>query len=218
MEIKSAISRYLEIAKGYPELFNNNENLFIILDRAQMEEYASANNKQLGIIYESRYYLFAVDLVTNKSGELFTYSRIINLNPTNGVVIIPVFNNKIGLLRQLRHATRQNELELPRGFSEPDIPPQENAKKELFEEIGATTISSSYLGSIVSDSGVSGGKVDIFAMEIDRVGNCNCEEGISSIEWHDMNGILELIQSNEIRDSFTISAVFKYLISKGIYN
>ena len=60
------------------------------------------------------------------------YTRIVHKNTWNnrpfaGVVVIPMLQDKIVLLDVFREGTRRNELELPRGCSEPHSSPEENA-------------------------------------------------------------------------------------------
>lgn len=209
-----SIDRYFEIVRLFPSFFRNSETLNIVLDKKVLEDYAKNKSKQIGVIYESSYHIFVVDLIQNNSGDFFTYSRIINPNRNNGVVIIPCSGDKFGLLKQFRHGTREVELEFPRGFSEPNIPPEENAKKELYEEIGANAIFVNFEGRIISDTGLTGGLVDVFSIQIDKTRYNSYDEGIEDVIWASLDEIKQLIKKNKIRDSFTISAISKYLINR----
>lgn len=209
-----SIDRYFDIVRLFPNFFRNNVSLNIILDKRVLEDYARSIDKQIGVIYESDYHIFIVDLVQNRSGDFFTYSRIISPNTNNGVVIIPYNGDKFCLLKQFRHGTREIELEFPRGFSEANISSEENAKKEIYEEIGAKAITINFEGSIISDTGLTGGLVDVFSIQIDRTRNYSFDEGINEVIWVNRYELKELIKQNKIRDSFTISSMVKYLFNR----
>jgi ADP-ribose pyrophosphatase len=207
------ISRYIDFFNKYPEHFAYNENIEIIVDEAQLKEYADENKCKLGMVYENAYFFLIVDLIKNKQGHRYTYARIINRNKYNGVVIIPLLKDKIVFLKQFRHGTRNYEIELPRGFSEHEKTPEENAKIEIFEELGAVPKKINYLGEVVSDSGLTGGLVHIFTCEIDSIGKLASGEGIKDTVQLSLQDVMEHVQNNRIRDCFSLSAIYKLMIS-----
>lgn len=209
------IDRYFELVKQFPHLFRDDKDLHIIKDQKFLENYAGRTGEKVGVIYESSFHLFVVDLIQNRSGEFYTYARILNPNTKNGVVVIPYKDGKFALLKQFRHGTRDLELEFPRGFSEPGISPEENAKKELYEEIGARALRVNNEGSLISDTGLTGGEVDIFYMEIDKIRHFSADEGVKDLLWVGLEEMMALIRNNTIRDAYTISAISKYLINRG---
>lgn len=209
-----SIIRYLEIVNQYPHYFSQNDMLPLVLDYNFLTEYTTTYNTPLGVIYESPFYLFIVDLIKGINNKYYTYSRIINLNPTNGLVVIPIYQNDFVLLKQFRHGTRAYELEFPRGFSEANITPLENVTKELNEELEAEIRSIHYLGEVISDSGLSGGSVDIFVAYIDKIGSLSKEEGIDSVQFVSNGVFQEMVLANKIRDGFTLSAYLKYIMNE----
>lgn len=208
------IDKYLEYYNKFPHLFRYNENINIIIDKTKLKEYAYKNNCKLGVVFENNYFSLVVDLIENSSGLNYTYARIINKNKYNGVVIIPILNNKIVFLKQFRHGTREFEIELPRGFSEKSKTIQENAKNEIYEELGVGITKIEHLGSVISDTGLSGGLVHVFACEIESVGNLSVDEGIKETLQMSLLEAEALINENRIRDCFTISALYKLKIFK----
>lgn len=52
------------------------------------------------------------------------------------VVLVPIEGDDVLLVRQYRHATGEDLLELPAGTLEPGEPPMETARRELQEECG----------------------------------------------------------------------------------
>lgn len=206
------IDKYLELYNNFPDLFRYNENINIILDEAKLREYVYKNNCKLGVVFENSYFSLVVDLIENSSGLYYTYTRIINKNKYNGVVIIPILNNKIVFLKQFRHGTREYEIELPRGFSEKSKTIQENAENEIYEELGVETKKIEYLGSLISDTGLSGGLVHIFICEIESIQKLSANEGIEETLQISLLEAERLIKENIIRDSFTITALYKFKI------
>ncbi len=206
------ISRYFDYISMFPGFFSPDYSIRIVCDRKEIEAYAASNHTDLGVIYENQYFAIVVDLLENEAGNRYTYSRIINRNDYNGVVIIPFYNDKIVVLEQFRHGTRQMEIELPRGFSEPTIPPEKNAIKEIFEELGGKVSKIESCGSIISDTGLTGGEVHVFICRLESIGNVLGDEGIRGYKLLSLEEIEDLIYKGIIRDSFTISAISKMMI------
>lgn len=212
--IMDELYRYMELVSEYGSLFKNDDSLAIVLDEGRLRDYARMYDCKLGVVFENKYVTFVVDLIESADGSLYTYSRIVNLNSFDGVVIIPVLGDKIVFLNQFRHGTRELELELPRGFSEKSMSARENAEIELFEELGVRAKQIDYIGNIVSDSGLRGGVVHIFKCDISDVGVLGCCEGIKGVTYMGIRDIEESICKNIIRDSFSISALYKWLLSE----
>jgi len=210
------IDKYLDYYRKKPQLFRYNENINIILDEEELKGYASAENCKLGVVFENNYFSLIVDLVENSKGIRYTYARIINKNEYNGVVIIPLLNNKIVFLKQFRHGTREYEIELPRGFSEKSKTIQDNAESEIYEELGSAATNIEYLGNVVNDTGLSGGLVHIFVCEINSIGKLSADEGIKDTMQFSLSEVEDLIKDNHIRDCFTLSAIYKLKVSKKI--
>lgn len=209
------IARYFEILEKFPEQFADSDMLRIIADPEKMLDFHNGTGREVGVVYESAYHLIVVDLMENSCGKYFTYLRILNPNgPRNGIVLIPICGDKIALLRQFRHGTRNWEWELPRGFSEPGLTAEETAVKEMREELGACATSVKFEGTIVSDSALSGGLVDLFSVEIERVNDLAADEGIVSFKWMSLPALKDMIYSNEIRDAFTVCAISKYIMNR----
>lgn len=208
------ITRYMEFYKQNPQLFKHNENVKIIVDENQLKKYAVQKNCKLGIVFENKYFSLVVDLIENSTGTRYPYARIVHRNKYNGVVVIPILNNKIVFLKQFRHGTREFEIELPRGFSEKSKTIQENAESEVYEELGVMPKNIEYLGNVINDSSLSGGLVHIFVCEIEAVEKLSADEGIKDTIQLTLHETEEFINENKIRDCFSISAIYKLLLAK----
>ncbi len=213
---------YQELIKERPDLFTNQDaTLLLITNPYEIEEWEKLKTIQLqaekkplewgkiGIVYNDPYIHVLRDLVKFPSGLLGSYFRIINtadLNGGKGSVILPIFDNKIVLLRQFRHSTRKWHWEIPRGFGEPNTTPEENAKREIFEEIKGIIAKLIDLGPYHSNTGIEGNEVELFLATLNSIGNINQDEGIESFQLFALNKIEEMIRDAEITDGFTIAA------------
>lgn len=76
------------------------------------------------------------DVVELPNGSKLNYYRIEKI-PV--VTVLPIFADKIVMVKQYRYPIQSYSLELPAGHVKNDEPPQECAKRELKEETGFTT-------------------------------------------------------------------------------
>ena len=182
--------------------------LLVVTDRAAVMQFeTSAQGRPIGIAYSSPYNRLLVDLVEDAQGRRFAYERVL---PTakNAVVVVPRFEGKFVLLRQFRHALRTFQWAFPRGYGEAGVSAQDNAAKELFEELRVRPLAPPrHLGSVVPDSGLSGGRAEVFVCDIPSP---QPEVGYEEIEGYTCVSPAELdalVQGGEIDDGFTLAAL-----------
>lgn len=213
---------YRELMISNPVIFTNKNALFkIVTDEGIIKEWISIKKVELaskklpqewgdiGIVYEDPYIIILRDLLEYPDGHLHSYFRILksaDLRRGQSIVVLPVINSKILLMRQFRHPTRQWHWEIPRGFGEPDISPEDNAKKELLEEIGGEISELINLGIYHSDTGLMGDNVQLFLAHLNSVGDVCIDEGIVSYKLIDIREIEKMIRDSEITDGYTIAA------------
>ena len=202
--------RYVELMEQRPELFVNNGLINIELDEAKVTEFEERTGKRAGVLYESPYSRMVVDLVSGSSGDYFLYERIIPHSSKNGVVILPIHNGKVVLLNQYRHSLRGYQLSIPRGYGEDGMETSSNAAKEIEEELGAVATNIEFLGTINSNSGISGGIADVYMCDIDRFTQKHGYEGIDSVIELSEDELRSYISSGKINDGFTLSALCYY--------
>lgn len=182
--------------------------LRIVTDRAAVLQYeASAEGRPIGIAYSSPYNQLLVDLVEDGQGRRFAYERVIPA-AKNAVVIVPRFEGDFVLLRQFRHALRDYQLCFPRGYGEPGVSACDNAEKELFEELKVRPLGPMrHLGSVVADSGLSGGRVEVFACDVPAPSPDAGYEEIDGCIIAPPTELEELVADGRINDGFTLSAL-----------
>lgn len=144
---------YMKLRKSRPYEFRNTGDLRIIIDEEIIREFEEKNNVKIGVVYSSTYHLMVVDLVEDNLGNKFTYERLLPVVENGAVVVIPKIDDKFVLLKQYRHALRDYQFGLPRGFAKVEVSAEENAKKELEEELGSITVDlPKFLGTVIADS------------------------------------------------------------------
>jgi ADP-ribose pyrophosphatase len=152
------------------------------------------------------------DKVRFPNGEEGQYNRIVEGNQRRGVVILP-FNNKkeLGLLKIYRYPIGSWQWEAPRGYGEASLTTEENAARELKEEMAMEAEEFVYLGSIYPNSGLLSTEADILlARNIKNINEpLDKEKGtISEIRFFNISSIKDMIGNGSIKDGFTISGLF----------
>ena len=205
------MNEYFELISARPELFKNidNKTSIKILTAPDKIMYVAKQLKtNIGIVYKDKYIYILRDAVIFPNGEYGTYIRIVHVEKDAGVILVPVFNNKVLLINHYRHALLSYSWELPRGFAEKGLSIEENAKKELYEECGLQCVKCEILGQVAPDSGIMSSKPYVLLMHVeDNAVTLNDKhEGISEYKWLDHYDIREMINGNKIQDTYTLSA------------
>ena len=218
---------YIHLIKKFPHLFSKSENVpfKFITDPDRIREWNSeyinninhlSHTPFVGILSDDPYYLVVRDLLRFPDNELKAVIRVINkseLEKFHGVVIAPVYENKLLLLRIFRSAIQEWQLEFPRGFGEYGATPEEQARNEIAEEINGKITKLIPLGEMHSNSGLEYSTTYLFRAEIESYGFGQKEEGIKEIQEYSFPEIITLIQQGSITDGFTLSTINKIVIN-----
>lgn len=223
---------YYHLLKKNPELFDNEGALLKVITRREDIRLWEKNKKaelkknkehidwgKIGVLVDDPYNIVLRDLVEFPDGKRRGYIRSIaraNLFGGRGVVVLPIFKNKICLIHIYRHPTRSWHLEFPRGYGELGIPSIENAKKEIKEEIDGEILEISHLGEIFSNTGYESQGVDAFFVKLINFGDGDENEGINQIELFTKREFEEHVSQGYITDGFTLST-YALAISKGYF-
>ncbi len=217
----STLEDYLAFAKAHPALFENppEGGITILLDEAEIREVESqmarwleAKGKptdlaQVGIVCQDQYIRYLRDAVRFPGGSMGIYSRLVDPdNAVPGVIVLPVYQGQVLLIRHFRHATRAWHLEIPRGFGTKGLTSEENAKRELEEEIGAKPSRLISLGQIYPNTGMTSECNELFFAEVESYGNVEIEEAITDLLPTSVSEFERMIRDNEITDGFTLAA------------
>ncbi len=130
-----------------------------------------------------------------------------------GVCIIATTNtNKILLVEQFRKPIEGNLLELPAGKLEIDEDPLECAKRELIEETGYKAGLIEHLFTFYTSPGYSDESIHLYgASNLEEVGLNPDEDEIIINHMIDKKEIIEMINTEKIKDSKTIVGLLYYL-------
>ena len=201
--------RYQDLMNSRPEQFAENPMLMIETDLRTICEYERAHNKIIGVRFcNEPYSMMVVDLVKDANGEYKSYERVLPCVPCGAVVCVTIWDGKYVLLRQFRHSMREYQICFPRGYGESDRTAEENAKKEVKEELGAEVTCCKKLGEVVANSGLSGDRVAVFLCELASapVLDKGYEE-IRNFIYCTEDELQKLVADGSINDGFTLSAL-----------
>jgi ADP-ribose pyrophosphatase len=211
---------YFALAKARPELFVNPPGAgFEILMKedeirqaeAHMEEELAKGGgspewARVGIAFRDQYIMILRDAVRFRDGPLGTYIRLVDLHPELlGVVILPLWQQNVLLIRHFRHATRSSHLEIPRGFGIA-VYSAESARQEMWEEIRATVSQLVELGEFYPDGGARSDRVALFLAEVESYGERELKEAITEILPTPIPEFERMIASGELADGFLLAA------------
>ncbi len=214
--------KYENMIKEHSDLFENtNSPIKIITDSNRIRDWQenryaelSAEGKPLewadiGVVLNDPYIVVIRDLVEFPGGNVGGYFRVINradLNGGQGVVILCEKEGKYLLLHQYRHPVRSWSYEVPRGFGQPGVVAEEQAKTEVLEEVDGEIDELIDLGVYYNNSGLEANKVKLFYAKLKSIGQPAEEEGIESYLWVSLVELEVMIARAEITDGFTIAA------------
>jgi ADP-ribose pyrophosphatase len=216
---------YIALVKSRPELFTNPSGAAfkIILDEAGILQAELDKATELeamglprgwstvGVAFRDQYVLLLRDAVRYADGSLGTYIRTVN-QAYDGVVILPMWQHQILLIRHFRHATRRWHLEIPRGFGS-NADAEESARRELEEEIEAVGIRLINLGHVYPDSGSENSRVALYFAEVTAYGQPESNEGINDIIPTPVPLLEHMIRHDLINDSFLLAAYARAKVS-----
>jgi ADP-ribose pyrophosphatase len=211
---------YRALMVSRPDLFRNPEGAgtTILLDDEeirQAEEHiaeqlrkrgAPAEWAEVGVAFRDQYLFLIRDAVRFSNGSLGTYLRTVDPEQSfPGVVMLPVWQGKVLLIRHFRHASRAWHLEVPRGFGM-DADPSVSALRELTEEIGASDVRLVELGHVYQDAAADDTPVAFFYAEVGSFGNPETDETITDILPTDISEFERMIREGELKDGFLLTA------------
>ena len=128
-----------------------------------------------------------------------------------GVGIIPFDGEYIYLIEQYRYAFKKELIEIPAGKREYDEKPIETAKRELYEEIGATAKDFIYLGEYLPTVGYCEEIIYLYLAKNLKISNrlhLDPDEFLN-VKKYTYKEALEMVKNNEIKDAKTVIAILK---------
>jgi len=179
-----------------------------------MPEGVDTTSSKCGIVFEDETVMLVRDLVRLPSGHISTSVRLIE-KPTvscdvTGVVIIPEFAGRYWLVRHFRHATRNWELEFPRGYCLASSSIEDNVHRETAEELGSKPLTAVRLGVLTPNSAILVSFVEVWHVRLASIPVVTldaAEESIAAVVGMTITELKGAVSSGSIRDCFTLSAL-----------
>lgn len=223
---ESAFKRYLSLTGQFHKLLENPNELFkIIIDESVVQEWQAERRQQsnnlpsgitrtdIGIVFDDPYVVILRDLVEFPGGFRNGYIRLYNRayleGGAAGVVMLPEMNGKLLLMHQFRHATRSWHWEIPRGFGEPGVEAEDQARAEIEEEISGEIAELTNLGLYFNNTGLEGNPIYLFLAKMSSIGEPKLKFGVDKFIWVSVPELEKMIADGDITDGFTIAAYTK---------
>jgi len=219
---------YLAFAKKRPELFGpeTDAGVRILLDLAEIravEDEVAADLRRrglpdegaaVGIILKDPWILMLRDAVEFPDGARRTYARALN-RTGDGAAVLPLYDGRIILTRQFRHALRRWSLEIPRGGIDTGKTAEQTAREEVREEIGGEIGELVRVGFLHGSTNLYYNGAHLYLGRLTRVGAPQLAEAITALVQVTVSEFEQMLAREEITDSFTI-ATFCHARTRGL--
>ena len=134
-----------------------------------------------------------------------------------GAAVLFIKDGCVALVKQFRYAYNSLTYEIPAGKIDEGETPKEAAVRELEEETGYRALKAEKLLEIYPSPGYTDEIIHIFKVtQADYVGEKTDEGEFLNCEFMPIDSVLRRIETGEICDAKTVSAVFKYVIENSI--
>lgn len=165
--------------------------------------------KMRELLKGSRFDVYQLELAPRSLGKPVQKRELI-VHP-GAVVILPVLDQKIVMIRNKRWAVNETLWELPAGTLEPPEPPAACAGRELIEETGYEAGSIEPLVDFYTSPGFCTELLYCFvARDLTHVGQQLEETEDIAVEPLEMDSVLDMVRTNQIRDGKSIAAILYY--------
>lgn len=158
MQIVASYDEILKVQENY-----RNEFLKKGFSLAESESYS-----RVGVVAEDKYWIWFRDPLILPNGKTTAYNRFFpktGLNGTPGIATMAISQGKEILVNvHFRHATREWEIELPRGTRYAKETSAQAALRSLEEETGVVAPQAEKLAAIASDSGILMNVLELFVI------------------------------------------------------
>jgi ADP-ribose pyrophosphatase len=207
IELPSTLNQYLQLLKNHPNTFGpmgkwqqgeieittnidqikkiENQTRLRMISKGASESDA-AKWSSVGVVAEDNYWIWVRDAVIFPSGVYGTYDRLMwksGINGSPGVAILPLLSTKKIIVNiNYRHATRNWEIELPRGQKKEGESNEKAAARELREETGYQLSKCTLLGTMAPDSGTLMSLVPVLYGEVSHSGETKKEYSEAIVE------------------------------------
>lgn len=175
-------------------------------------------HKRTLALENARFFVYTDELTSRNQllvrDYLVVAPKTVNPNLVTGVAVLPVCEERFGLLQVYRHPIGADSWEVPRGFVDNGESDVVSALREMEEETGLSCDLARVfsLGVIAPDAGVLAARLHLFvATECVRTRPYDPTElGHKEFRLFDTAEIEQMIRNSSIQDTSTLIAYFKY--------
>lgn len=225
----NSLTKYFSLMRKQPEMFHNKGDkgeIKIITNKKRIlseqkkiraklkKEGNSAHWIDIGVLSEDQWFYVVRDMVEFPGGKIGGYIRWINRKSSEGggfnSVLMCIQEDKVLMIRKFRHEDRNWSWEFPRGFGEPGLSAEKNARTELQEEIGISNAKLTCLTKVKEGKG--GTAVFLVKIPNDHKITLETQEGIVKYRWVKMGKLEQIVKKGQLSDWFSLWA---YSLCKG---
>jgi len=159
-------------------------------------------------IFKGRVVDLGMEEVTLPDGRKFPLEVV--RHPGGSAIAAVDKNNRVCLIRQLRHCAGGYIVELPAGKLEPDEPADLTAQRELAEEAGLVAGSWRDLGTLFSTPGFCDEVIYLYlATDLSEVATDHEADEVIEVFWMDLDEACEQALASKITDSKTVIGLLR---------
>jgi len=144
--------------------------------------------------------------------------RFYVLESTDWVNVIPLTPaGEVVLIRQYRHGTRENTLEIPGGLVEPGDAPEDAARRELAEETGYRSRGMTCLGYVHPNPAILNNRCHTFLARDVFPDGGQAQDDKEDIEVliRPLSDVPRLIRENRITHALVLAAFYRFFMESG---
>ncbi len=154
------------------------------------------------VVFEGRVITVRVDEVEASDGHVSSREVV---QHRGAVGIVCVDHGDIVLVRQYRHATGEELLEIPAGKLDPGEEPEATARRELVEEVGLRANALEHLATYYTTPGFTDERFHLYLTTDVTPTPGSTEPGeVLTVERRPLASLRELLTSGELRDAKTL--------------
>ena len=174
--------------------------------------------KSRKLVGENRYFSIFYDFLEENDGTpiedyIVVHPKIKTKDGVYAITILPIHNDKVGLLEIFRHPIEENLWESPGGFIENKESSQTSALRELREESGLICESKNLhdLGVVSTSPSTIAAKVQLFAATDCKLSTERREPelGHGRFQWFSKSAINTMIASEKIQEVCTLITLYR---------
>lgn len=168
------------------------------------------------VLFQSLRFIVKEDFVEHGDGLKKSY---VYMSKPNAVLVIPVVDNKVGLIEVDRYLVKGKSLEVVGGRVENNETPENAAIREMSEEVGLRVTKLEHLFQTIPLPSVSNEIVDVFIADVEGLDNSSLQkdEHILGFRFYNDEDLFHILCNSQIISTVDALALTHYLLVKKKY-